>query len=438
MKKILSLVLILAIALSLTISAFALENITSENSVPNYELNTSTDVSDVYLSNIGASNTAFTNLFESFRNNTISMTDTGYSVSGVYSSQFPSYYAGAYINTDGELVILLIDSLTEEEQATAKSDVCQRAGSNDIVFGIAANSYSTLVNAMTQVSDYMSTISSARTSALEIQSARIDDYQNIVIAGISTDIIAYNASTKSDIESTIEVQIDPIFKSPVIAFEENTLNLTATSINCGSKITGNSASFSAGFRAKYTNSSGQLVYGIVTCGHAFSDCTSAVSVTGGLEIIGTLDTTRNKTSGKIDAAFIRTSSSGAISNKVVDSSGTTCTLSTSTVSSPEGGTVFMCGYVSGTIQIGIIQSTSANITLYPDDTSTNGVQLTDFYTANYPSQLGDSGGTVFTYVGGSSGTYEVAGIHSGYNSDTNISGFAKATNILSEFGLSIY
>ena len=434
MKKILCIILSLTICIGLTATAFAVSggDGSLEIETPNYELNTTANVSEVYLSNIGDSNAAFTNLFDSFRTNMMNMNGSGYSVSGVYASQFPEYYAGAYINTDGQLVVLLVDTLTWTELNAAKVDVCQRAGSEDIIFGTAANSYSALVNAMSQVSDYMEN-NTTTASMAEIRSARINDYQNAVVAGIATEVSTYGLDGSNTLNSIIEAQNDPLFNSSVIVFEEDNSELLAN-INCGDKLNGNGASFSAGFRAKYTNSSGSIVYGIVTCGHAFTGCTSAVSVIGGLEIIGTLDPTRNTVSGDLDAAFIKTSSSGAISNKVVDSNGTTYNISSTGIIGPAmGGIVYMRGYATGSVQQGVVSDISAIKTL-KDSQGNIIATLSDIYGANYNSQPGDSGGIVFAYT--STNEYATAGVHIGSN-DTGVF-FTKALNIASEFGIWVY
>lgn len=441
MKKILCIFLSLTLCFSLAATAFALDNTgSSANKVPNYELNTTSDVSNVYLSNIGDSNIAFTNLFDSFRTNEINMSDSGYSVSGVYSSQFPTYYAGSYINTDGELIVLLVDSLTEAEQAAAKADVCQRAESYNIIFGTAENSYSSLVDAMTQISNYMDT-GATQMSTAEISSARINDYQNIVVAGVATDTTAYSPNAEESLDSIITSQNDPIFSSSLIVFEEDDSKvMTDASINCGDGINYSSGStttnFSAGFRASYTDSSGNEIKGFITCGHAFYGRISTVTIKTSSSVLGTLDTSRNMFSGKIDAAFIRLSSSSSISNKVVTTNGDTFNISTNMIHGPAmGSIVYMYGASSaasfGNVRQGVITSLSAKVTATTDDYS---ISLTDLYETDYTALSGDSGGIVFSLA--STGEFAASGVHHGHNSTHSYC--TKALNISAQFDVFVY
>ncbi|WP_313598178.1 hypothetical protein, partial [Epilithonimonas vandammei] len=172
-----------------------------------------------------------------------------------------------------------------------------------------------------------------------------------------------------------------------------------------------------GFKAK-RNSDGKI--GFVTAGHAIS--VGETAYYGGAAV-GTC--ANSKQSGTVDAAFVvlNNISTDEVSNTLCS---TVDNLSLSTTLPGVGTVVNKRGRQTGATS-GKILSTNISII------SATGETIDNMSTADYNSDEGDSGGTVYTYIS-STGARPTAGIHMGAIGTTRY--FTKATNILSTFGLS--
>ena len=164
-----------------------------------------------------------------------------------------------------------------------------------------------------------------------------------------------------------------------------------------------------GYRVKINNNPGYI-----TAAHCFSGLWS--SATGGT-------VTRYKFGGKVDAAFVQTTSLYTPLNTLLYPGGGVSTLNNSM--SPTlvvGGTIahsgFVTGYSSGTI---LSLNYSGNF---------SNVLFTNLISANYTSAIGDSGGPAFVPTANNGGL--VAGIHKG-SAGITTKIIVNADYILAEF-----
>lgn len=171
-----------------------------------------------------------------------------------------------------------------------------------------------------------------------------------------------------------------------------------------------------GYRVKINGNSGYI-----TAGHCFSG--TGQSATGGT-------VTKYQESGKVDAAFVKTTSSYSPSNSLYYTSSSITTLNNTlcpvlSVNQAIAKAGQTTGYTSGKIK-------SLNYSGTYD-----GIYFTNLIAADYSTQGGDSGGAVFvpSVVSGTTGA-PLAGINKGTSSYG--SAFVNADQIYLAFGYSRY
>lgn len=207
------------------------------------------------------SNLEYTSLLNSFR------TD--------YGSSYPDYYAGAYLNSDGFLVVRVC-SLTDE----VRLDVQQRTENPSILLEEAATSYNTLISLKNMVAEYVKNnpdtsvasnlLSSAvldNTSTLEIGVK--DNSKDSVAAVLSAVFPATRSSNYTSVISFVKEERDPVGYTPGPAEVDFSVSPTAatTTVYAGDRIDTSSGYMSIGFPCRMKTSSGSYVYGFVTSAH---------------------------------------------------------------------------------------------------------------------------------------------------------------------------
>ena len=318
-----------------------------------------------------------------------------------------------FINRYGNLIVMLTD---DSNTRAVKKEICELAENDNVYFQEAKYSYAELIDLMSIIEAYCESDEYKNENYI-IHGYGIFDNINKVIVYISSDENVVLDKLKTILNNSEAI---------VYELQEKQMEDSASTFPCGSKITSNNKTFSIGYRAKYTNSSGTVVNGLVTCGHAFASTNSNLVVYQDGTSIGNVSTTKKQYSGKVDAAFVELSSGINLTNKVMS---TTTSLSTSvTMNAAAGSTIRLRGYqhlVTGTI-------TSTSFTC---NNNTTGVTLSDMVKTNYASISGDSGGVV--YYTNSSGSSYVVGIHSRTANDGSYGAYCKASNINSALGISI-
>lgn len=121
--------------------------------------------------------------------------DDVYTVSGITADGFPDAYAGAYINENMDLVVLMTESAAA-------------ANSEDLIFSTAKYSYSELVSIMDDILQYLKRSQANADDGFLIVSYCIDDQNNRVIVGLSDISDACIASFK-----------EKVCDSPAVSFE---------------------------------------------------------------------------------------------------------------------------------------------------------------------------------------------------------------------------
>lgn len=398
-------------------------------------LNQASTVDEIFLKNSQEANIAYTKLLESFANhksNVYSEEYGSYRVNNIYASGFPDYYAGAYTNKEGNLVVLLNSTQSRAEKEAAKKAVIELTKNEDIIFSEAEHSYKELVGVMSEILSFCEKDEVSSTKEYGIAGFAIDDYNNQIVVHMT-----------SVVDEAQKWFITNVVDSTCIRFEQQEVysKNSAGTVNCSEGLkrsVDNDVFCSVGFRAKYTNSSGNTVYGFMTCGHGFTGETSRNLYTMDNDILGYLVPEKNmyEDGDCIDAAFFKLSV-GSTVNPTVEPAydpayGPPYQISTTSIITVSQGTpVRMYGGATnrdfGYIRIGSVLSSSCT------DCAIDRVCLTDMVKASYLGIVGDSGGLVF--VEASNGNI-ACGIQSRINTTYSI--FCKATNITSRFNVSIY
>ncbi|MDD6262494.1 MAG: hypothetical protein PUA83_05345 [Clostridiales bacterium] len=350
-------------------------------------------------------------------------------LNGEIAADYPDYYAGAYINNDGELVILVTDS---SDSITSK--VSELTRNTEINIEYAPVSYNTLE---AQKNLIFNTALSIRTAAL---SAETSTRENEVV-NVANSVVGVGLNEK---ENKIVVCISDTSKANISAFRKyisdyenisfelsGTIDEQATAIKAGDAAYNTAGNIcSIGYRAKYTTSGGTTYYGFVTAGHAVAGGQYAIYHNSTGVYCGSVYTYQHQ-SNLADAAFITLSSNVTMGTST--KKGVSITGSSSIPSVATNQTVYLeAKSTSSTSALtGTVKGTSYSWV------SSSGITISDAIRIDYgeATYAGDSGGIVYAYSGG---YYKAIGIHTGYNSLLGNGIATKASNIKNEMGVIPY
>ena len=325
------------------------------------------------------------------------------------STDYPSYYGGAYINENNKLIVYSTD-------LSFNSDIYKLTGTNNIMIEQCTYSYSELTNVMEALNGYKKK-NFGNDIARNFDLFYVDDAHNCIVVEL-----------KDYSENSIKAFKENVSNSSAIIFRQSKGDFRelVDSVNAGSQITLAVSSTqtgygSVGYRAKTTNGT----IGIVTAAH--------VALKGkklkykGVEF-AQADESRWQNSGNLDAAFCPISNFSYQPANLID--GSSNYLSTS-LSLPGVGTlVNKRGQTTGSSS-GNIVSTNASCTV--------GTTLFEGLTSvskQMTCQGGDSGGIVYTYVSAQQKRFTV-GIIKGIDANGLVY-YTKAPEIDSAFNLSRY
>lgn len=207
-------------------------------------------------------NKAYTRFFEYLREHYGTTPDEDvYTVNGVCAEAFPAYYGGAYINTEGRLVVQIVNSFYSDDfkNSVWYKEFAAIVGSENFYCHPVEHSYAELVDAISTISlgAFSSEFSAAGFSIVE---AGINDYENVVEVGVGSKE-AYDffvETTQKDIYSVSVVDYNLQYCIGLYPGE----GITTTS-------TGD-YSFSVACRAKRYRPDGSYDVGFLTCAHGFS------------------------------------------------------------------------------------------------------------------------------------------------------------------------
>ncbi len=330
-------------------------------------------------------------------------TSTTYSLNSQTAEEtYPEYYGGAYIDDNGELVVLVT-----EMTSPVNSEVRQVTDySSQVSTELCEVSY----NEMCYVIDFLTS---------KINYLR---NQGIIIASISDDILNGSVNV-SIVELTTEKEdrVKALVNCDFLKFENSDyIQNDVSSIGGGYGIASDTGTSTVGFAAEDAYYGGS---GIVVASHAFQEFGDTAYYNG--EYVGFVWKTAYYDGSTADASYI-THDGDVDFTAVLNNNGHI--MSGSTIELPVNSTVSICGnvtlYSSGKV-------TSTNVTV---NYSNTGITFTKQVAATYSSQAGDSGAPILFYDGlyGGKACYVLRGIHSGHNLSTGISFFTPYKNIVDE------
>lgn len=312
-------------------------------------------------------------------------------------NKYNDYYAGSYMDDNGELVVKVtensseivdeIESVTDNENINIKTANFSYNELNEINDLISKK--------MLQKSDNSTLLSEKEKEIIEfISSTRISQEQNKVIVAI-----------KEISNDKIAAFKKYITASTAVTFEQGYDNAnSATGMHLGRKILVGDGCYSIGCRAEALKD-GKLVRGFITAGHNNRVHDKVYYFVGSVPVeIGKVIARRFR--GFVDAAFVQVTNSDYVTTRRVYVSNGDLLRDGCSASPAEGEYVIKCGYAS-LKRLGKVLST--NHTVY---FTKSGVTLSRLYLTTYRTALGDSGGIVYTYD-----DKVTAGITIGYSLD---------------------
>ena len=304
-----------------------------------------------------------------------------YTVDGFGASDYPSYYGGSYINTDGNMVVLIKNDIGEKI-VTKKSwykDFCSRINSDNFVIRYISNNLCCLISTADQI------------VFGEIRNFLEEVSYNGMSINISENCIYVYVRNEEDVPLVKKVLKD---KPCIVKVSDEAYRYTVglyggEGISLSNSLS--AAQFSVAFRVKKTVNY-STTYGFLTCGHAFQGNNASVylpqSETGmNLNVlIGSVSSSEQQNSGNTDAAVIRLNNNVSSYNSIFYTS--TQIHAGSYISLQKGNTVYMRGKTTG-VSIGVVKDISLSVTV-------GGDSFIDLVKTDYPSANGDSGGAVYS------------------------------------------
>ena len=337
-----------------------------------------------------------------------------YTFNGHASWDFPEYYGGAYINTDGDLVVIVSLEIQGNDYVSEEwyLDLLGRIGETGFIVRSATYSFGDLLDTATAIvfGDLNDVIVNYSYAGIAI-----DEYNNCV------DVYLTNQEYVSEVEQLL-------LEMPCRVVVVDGVDCPTIGLYCGEGVVNSNGSFSVAFRARKTVG-GSTYHGYLTCGHAFSGYSNVYvdPSQSGLSsnvLVGSVLATEQQYSGSTDAAFIRTNNNTTLYNTVFLA---TTTITTPVTALAQGDAVYMRGRTSG-VSYGVVSNTSGTAN-YP------GVTLTDVVIASYQCANGDSGGAVYTEP--NAGYAHPVGIQSGVKPNGN-SIYVKLSHVISALGVTLY
>lgn len=362
-----------------------------------YEINTEyMNPTDEFLDNQREAN-AITAKFFDYLNEKYGTTcdDSIYTVNGIMAGDYPAYYGGAYINTEGHLVVQIEESYYsyDYKESSWYQEFTDIVANDNFYCHPVKYSYSELMDAISMMSlGYLR--EEFRSLGVDYVEAGIDDYDNCVrvVFRNQEDYDLVIDKIPTDIYQVSVDEQERFFTTDVIPG----WGITTSSIG--------SYTFSVACRVRRNLPYNQHEYGFLTCAHAFVG-NSNVYVDSGSSInylAGTSYSINQKLGGKADVAYVTAASNVTLWNAFLDNYSNPVVLNPSWPSSM-GSLVYKNGASSG-VTAGIVLDSSHATTI-------SGTTLNDIVKVGYYSQNGDSGGIVFTQPD-SNNYADIIGIHS--------------------------
>ena len=140
-----------------------------------YELNYGLDLTPEFITNQADALELHRQLLSAFSAETpVPQKSSALTYSGLYAEQYPEEYAGAYINSDGNLVVL-VTNRANDSSGIIETTLASR--SSDVEYRVVEHSYGELLNIMNIAYSFLGTTE----FGFELLSTSIDDYNNCVV-----------------------------------------------------------------------------------------------------------------------------------------------------------------------------------------------------------------------------------------------------------------
>ena len=346
-----------------------------------FELNINNEnLSDEFVYNQMISNKISYNLFEALKADCELCADPSiYTVNLIRAIDYPDYFGGMYINTDGKLVIQIKNTYYDNDYRYSEwySELKTLLQSDNFACYPVKYSYGELMNAASEVM-FGGKAEELIQNGLDVYllGNGLDDYRNKVVVDIN------NQEFADEIRSVLDSDIYEIN-----VYEGG--NSLTTGVYPGIGVTKNNTGayeFSVGCRARrYSLVDGHYEYGFITCGHAFSGTSNVYLPSNGTfnTYIGYSPSSLQAYYGNSDAAFVITGDDVTLYNNVY--------METTTLYNSYGvlgSVVYKKGATSG-LTTGNVLDSSYNEYF-------EGAYHTDFVKTSYYAYFGDSGCIVYT------------------------------------------
>lgn len=317
-------------------------------------------------------------------------------------------YGGAYLNDDGELVVLL-----SKNTHANRERVKEYTSEPNLITETCTYSYNELQSTIDVLRKYRTEL---KENGVTISSMYVDVLSNCVVVNVRE----FNEKKENEIRKYVDSGCLVIQNAEEI-FETQDSS-SQINVNPGSEIRNLSTSKTATFGFPATRNG---VLGYVTAGHFGKAVGQQISYNG--TVIGSVTRTGWTENSYADAAFIQSNGAAVPSTAFLGGYHCTATL-TPTIDFPLNTVIYMYGKVSG-LQSGVLRNYTFDYESYnPED-----YFVMDHAIADYDSENGDSGAPIFIYTGWNNGrnTCTLIGIHTAAakENDPGTAVFAKYGNI---------
>ena len=186
-------ILVIGIFLVATLSVLAIVKILNATTYATFPLKMNEqheNLTECFIDNQNVANGITDRFFEYLRKDKgTTHNDSVYTVNGIRAEDFPTYFAGTYINEEGKLVVQITDTYYSSNYKDSEwyKEFTEIAQSEAFYCHPVKYSYSELVNAISEVT-LGDLAKHFKTKGVSISIAYIDDYRNQVIVGFRNQV----------------------------------------------------------------------------------------------------------------------------------------------------------------------------------------------------------------------------------------------------------
>lgn len=314
---------------------------------------------------------------------------------------YPSNYGGAYINSEGALVVMQTNSISSSSRGGNFASVLNEAGS--FILDTVSYSYNELNSLKSEIDDACLSFQSNPSAFSDDQANLLNSISFFYISQKDNSIIVGITDLNDSKRNSF---LDMFGASDAYMLIEGLHTTTTASLKPGGDIVSPAGPLSIGWPVYFYDENDNVCRGFVSAGHAYSTGDSATL--NGMTIGVCVD---SAFSGRNDAALIKITNSNYSMSDVVNVSNHTLSNDKYMLVS-EGSTIYKVGSTSG-YRSGTVTSTNGSVTyrINNQPLTISNVLVTDAMNLG-----GDSGGIVYCKSGSN---YYAIGTASGSKHSTN-------------------